>query len=92
MIRGWSMQCGGQSDLTRAHLAGNRDRVAACIAGLGTDRLERVLAWIILDHDALFDELGEPSMGMSEVDALAASAPEEVEFATTTALRRVAQE
>ncbi|MDX3855608.1 hypothetical protein [Streptomyces sp. AK02-01A] len=75
------------ADLTRAYLA--RDRVAACIAGLDIDRLEGVLVWLILDHDALFDELGEPSMGMSEADALAALAPAEVEFATTTALRRV---
>jgi acyl-coenzyme A synthetase/AMP-(fatty) acid ligase len=77
------------NDLTRAYLARDRARVAACIVGLGGDRLERVLIWLSLDHDALFTDLGEPSMGMSEAAALAALAPAEVEFATTTALRRV---
>ncbi|MBT2423421.1 substrate-binding domain-containing protein [Streptomyces sp. ISL-22] len=69
------------ADLTRACLAQDRAQVAACLAGLGTDRVERVLAWLILNHDELFDELREPSMAVREVDAVAALAPLESDFA-----------
>jgi hypothetical protein len=78
------------TDLTRAYLDRDRALVAACLTGLDTARLERVLSWLSLDHDDIFDMLGEPSMGMRTIDALAALAPPEIEFATTTAVRRVA--
>ena len=77
-------------DLTRAYAAGDRSRVATCVTGLDTPRLERVLSWLALEHDEHFDALGEPSMGVREIDTTAALAPPEIEFATTTALRRVA--
>ncbi|WP_381805355.1 hypothetical protein [Streptomyces niveus] len=78
------------TDLTRAYLTEDRAQVAGCLAALGTDRLEQVLAWLVLTHDQHFDTLGESSMGLREIDAVAALAPPEVEFATTTAVRRVA--
>jgi hypothetical protein len=78
------------SDLTRAYLDQDRAQVAACLTGLDTDRLERVLVWLGLDHDRLFDTLGEPSMAVRDIYAVAALAPPEIEFATTTAVRRVA--
>ncbi|MFD7667813.1 hypothetical protein [Streptomyces sp. NPDC059788] len=78
------------SDLTRAYLTQDRARVAGCLAGLDTGRLERVLVWLVLEHDELFDRLGEPSMAVREIDAVAALAPVETELAMTTAVRRVA--
>ncbi|MGW8452459.1 hypothetical protein [Streptomyces niveus] len=75
------------TDLTRAYLSGDRAGIAGCLTGLGTDRLEPVVAWLVLTHDEHFDTLGEPSMGMRAIDAVAALAPPEVEFATTTAVR-----
>ncbi|WP_329558899.1 hypothetical protein OG711_08105 [Streptomyces uncialis] len=48
------------------------------------------MAWLILNHDELFDNLGEPSMSVREIDAMAALAPMETEFATTAAVRRLA--
>ncbi|CAM5307181.1 hypothetical protein [Streptomyces abikoensis] len=78
------------ADLTRAYLDHDRAQVSACLANLDTDRLKHVLAWLILTHDELFDELGEPSMAVREIDAAAALAPMETEFATTAAVRRVA--
>ncbi|MCY0935944.1 hypothetical protein [Streptomyces sp. H34-S4] len=77
------------TDLTRAYLSQNRAQVEACLAGLDTGRLERVLAWLVLDHDEFFDRLGEPSMAVREIDAAAALSPMENEFATTAAVRRV---
>lgn len=77
-------------DLTRAYLAQDRAQVEACLTGLDADRLELVLAWLILNHDELFDRLGEPFMAMREIDAVAALAPLETELAITTAVRRVA--
>ncbi|WP_406186189.1 hypothetical protein [Streptomyces sp. NBC_01006] len=78
------------ADLTRAYLVQDRVQVATCLAGLDTSQLERVLTWLILDHDALFGALGEPSMSVRELDAVAALAPLETELAMTTAVRRVA--
>lgn len=78
------------TDLTRAYLSQNRAHVEACLAGLDTGRMERVLAWLVLDHDELFERLGEPSMAVREIDAVAALSPVENEFATTSAVRRVA--
>ncbi|MFI6850038.1 hypothetical protein OG535_40005 [Kitasatospora sp. NBC_00085] len=78
------------SDLTRAYLVRDRAAVESCLAGLGADRLEWVLAWLVLDHDALFTELGEPSMRVGNLEAVAALAPLEVEFAVTAAVHRVA--
>lgn len=63
------------ADLTRAYLVRNRAQVAACLSGLDANQMERVLAWLILDHDALFDDLGEPSMSVRELDAVVALAP-----------------
>ena len=76
------------TDLTRAYLAQDRARVAACLADLNTDQLNHVLTWLILDYDVLFDGLGKPSMAAGE---LAALAPMETELAATAALRRVAR-
>ncbi|MDT0318529.1 hypothetical protein [Streptomyces millisiae] len=78
------------TDLTRAYLAQNRSLIATCLTGLDAGRLERVLAWLVLDHDELFDTLGGPSMAVRQINGLAALAPLEHEFATTTAIRRVA--
>ncbi|MFF8447733.1 hypothetical protein ACF06Q_08530 [Streptomyces leeuwenhoekii] len=77
-------------DLTRAYLSQDRGQVARCLAGLDITQLERVLAWLILDHDALFDELGEPPMSVRELDRMGAHAPLETELAMMTAVRRVA--
>ncbi|MEV6730684.1 hypothetical protein [Streptomyces sp. NPDC051364] len=63
------------TDLTRAYLSQNRAHVERCLADLDTGRMERVLAWLVLDHDELFDRLGEPSMAVREIDAVAALSP-----------------
>ncbi|WP_405421451.1 hypothetical protein [Streptomyces erythrochromogenes] len=78
------------ADLTRAYLAQNQAQVEACLAGLDTSQLERVLTWLVLDHDDFIDRLGEPLMAVSAIDAVAALSPMENEFATTAAVRRVA--
>ncbi|MEU1129544.1 hypothetical protein ABZ383_06705 [Streptomyces sp. NPDC005900] len=78
------------ADLTRAYLSHDRGQVARCLAGLDIPQLERVLTWLILDHDALFGELGEPSMSVRELDGMGALAPLETELAVMTAVRRVA--
>lgn len=78
------------ADLTRAYLAQDRAVVQECLAGVDTDALDHVLAWLSLDHDALFDDLGEPSMSVREIDALAALAPLDAEIAVTTTVHRVA--
>ena len=78
------------TDLTRAYLARERAVVEGVLAGVDADVLDGVLAWLILDHDDLFEELGEPSMRVRGLDAVAAMAPAEAEFAVTTAVRRVA--
>lgn len=78
------------TDLTRAYLSQNRAHIEGCLADLDFGRMERVLAWLVLDHDELFDRLGEPSMAVREIDAVAALSPMENEFATTSAVRRVA--
>ncbi|MFI2215184.1 hypothetical protein ACH47A_36430, partial [Streptomyces sp. NPDC020141] len=62
------------SDLTRAYLGRDSAQVTGCIAGLDTGRLERVLVWLVLDHDRLFDDLGGPSMSVREIDEAAALA------------------
>jgi hypothetical protein len=77
------------ADLARAYLAQDRAHAAARLMGLDTSRLELVLAWLVLDHDAHFDELGEPSMSVRELDEEAALAPVETELAMMTALRRI---
>ncbi|MFE4664537.1 hypothetical protein ACFRI7_11775 [Streptomyces sp. NPDC056716] len=77
-------------DLKRAYLIPDRVQVAACLAGLDSSRLERVLTWLVLDHDILFCDLGEPSMSVRELDSVAALAPLETELAMMTAVRRVA--
>ncbi|MER7048336.1 hypothetical protein [Streptomyces jumonjinensis] len=77
------------ADLTRAYLAQDRTRIADCLADLDTGQLERVLAWLVLTHDDLFDDLGEPPMTVREIDTAAALAPVETELATTAAVRRV---
>ncbi|MEU6437407.1 hypothetical protein ABZ874_24160 [Streptomyces albidoflavus] len=79
------------ADLTGAYLAGDRQGVVTCTAGVDADGLDHLLAWLIMDHDMIFDDLGEPAMGLPAIDALAALAPAELEFAATTALRRVAR-
>ncbi|MFK8906224.1 hypothetical protein [Streptomyces sp. YS-3] len=78
------------ADLARSYLTQDRARIAACLTGLESDQLERVLAWAAISHDAVFDELGEPSMPLRLIDAVAALAPTETEFAATAAVRRVA--
>ncbi|WP_018569208.1 hypothetical protein [Streptomyces sp. PsTaAH-124] len=78
------------ADLTRAYLAQDRARVAACLVGLDSGLLDRVHDWLILDHDQLFQQLGEPTMTVSRLKATAALAPAEIEFATSTAIHRVA--
>ncbi|MGW7579742.1 hypothetical protein ACWGKU_04890 [Kitasatospora sp. NPDC054768] len=77
-------------DLTRAYLTRNRAQVAACLEGLGTERLELVLALLALSYDDLLGDLGKPPMNVRDLDEVAALAPPESEFATTAAVRRVA--
>ncbi|AWZ08362.1 MULTISPECIES: hypothetical protein [unclassified Streptomyces] len=78
------------TDLTRAYLSQNRLQVEACLSGLDTGRLERVRAWLVLEHDELFDRLGEPTMAVRHLDVVAALSPMENELATSVAVRRVA--
>lgn len=78
------------ADLTRAYLGQDRAGIAACLAGLDVVGQEHLLAWLILNHDAVFDDLGKPDMSVREMDAVAGLAPPGFEFATTTAVRRVA--
>ncbi|WP_075823959.1 hypothetical protein [Streptomyces acidiscabies] len=78
------------ADLTRGYLDQDRAQVASCLGGLEPGRLERVFAWSSLEHDRLFGILGEPSMTVRDIYEVAALAPPEIEFATTTAVRRVA--
>ncbi|MFC8450227.1 hypothetical protein [Kitasatospora sp. NPDC057223] len=78
------------ADLTRAYLARERAVVEGLLAGVDGGVLDGVLAWLVLDHDDLFAELGEPSMPVRGFDAVAALAPAESQFAVTTAVRRVA--
>nr|BFD88369.1 hypothetical protein StreXyl84_77700 [Streptomyces sp. Xyl84] len=78
------------ADLTRAYLAQDRARVADCLTGLDTGLLERIGSWLVLDHDQLFTKLGKPAMSVSRLKAVAALAPAETEFATSTAIHRVA--
>ncbi|AXK36578.1 hypothetical protein DVA86_32390 [Streptomyces armeniacus] len=80
------------ADLTRAYLAQDSAHVAACLTGLDTDQQEHFLMWLVLEHDALFGDLGEPTMGVRRLNELAALAPPETELATTTAFRRIAAE
>lgn len=60
------------------------------LVGLDDARLECVLAWVTVHHDELFEGLEEPSLTVREIETVAALAPVEVEFAVTTAVRRVA--
>ncbi|AZM44426.1 hypothetical protein DMB38_35980 [Streptomyces sp. WAC 06738] len=78
------------ADLTRACLARDTAHIGACLTGLDTGQMKDLLAWLVLDHDALFEDLGEPSMTVGNLNMLAALAPPETEFATTTVVRRVA--
>ncbi|MEU3566860.1 hypothetical protein AB0E96_00290 [Kitasatospora sp. NPDC036755] len=76
-------------DLARAYLTGNRVRVAACLEGLDTERLECVLALLAFSYDDLLGDLG-PFMKVSDLDKVAAVAPLETELATMTAVHRIA--
>ncbi|MFK8907776.1 hypothetical protein [Streptomyces sp. YS-3] len=78
------------ADLTRSYLTQDRARIAVCLIGLESDQLERVLAWAVISHDEVFDQPGEPTMSLRLIDAVAALAPAETEFAATAAVRRVA--
>ncbi|WJV51745.1 hypothetical protein [Streptomyces flavofungini] len=78
------------ADLTQAYLVQDRVQVAVCLEGMDTVRLERVLMWLVLEHDALFDELGEPSMLVRQLDAVGALAPPETELTMMAAVHRVA--
>lgn len=77
-------------DLRVAYLSQDRARVVTYLAGLDDTRLERVLAWMSVHHDEIFEQLGEPSLTVREIETVAALAPAEVELAVTTAVRRVA--
>ncbi|MER5494272.1 hypothetical protein [Streptomyces sp. NPDC002490] len=79
--------------LNRAYLSQDSTRIATCLDEAKRDvhHLEHVVVWCSLQHDDLFAELGEPSMSSRALTVTAALAPPEVEFAVTTALRRVAE-
>jgi hypothetical protein len=77
------------ADLRRAYLAQDRDKVAACLTGLDDSQIERVCGWLILDHDQLFKELGEPPMTVREILAMATLAPLDTEVAVAAAVQRV---
>ncbi|MFB6791742.1 hypothetical protein ACFCWT_34320 [Streptomyces olivaceus] len=76
-------------DLTRAYLAQDRDKVAACLKGLDTSQMEQIFGWLILDHDQWFEELGEPPVTVRELYSMAALAPMETEAAVAAAVQRV---
>ncbi|MEU2721857.1 hypothetical protein [Streptomyces smyrnaeus] len=62
------------ADLTRAYLTQNRARVRHAPPMWTPTGWSAALAWLALDHDALFDDLGEPSMAVRHLDAVAALA------------------
>ncbi|MEW2570228.1 hypothetical protein [Streptomyces sp. NPDC047070] len=76
------------TDLMWAYLAEDRTQVRAGLEGLDSDHLAHTLAWQARDHDWLFDDLGEPSMSVPLLDAVAALAPVDCEFMMTTAVRK----
>jgi hypothetical protein len=75
------------TDLTRAYLTEDRAGVEACLQGLDALQMEHLLAWQVLEHDMLFGDLGEPSMSVPVLDAVAAVAPADCEFVMTMAVR-----
>ncbi|MFI9833795.1 hypothetical protein ACIHIX_39620 [Streptomyces sp. NPDC051913] len=75
------------TDLTRAYLDQDRVRVGACLDGLDSVQVEHLLVWQVLEHDMLFDDLGEPSMSVRVLDEVSALAPVDCEFVMTTAVR-----
>lgn len=78
------------TDLTWAYLTEDQTQVRASLEGLDSDQLAHTLAWQSLDHDMLFDDLGDPSMSVPLLDAVAALAPLDCEFMMTTAVRKAA--
>ncbi|MFJ3673729.1 hypothetical protein ACIPSE_45530 [Streptomyces sp. NPDC090106] len=76
------------TDLLQAYLSEDPVRVLAGLEGLNVEQLTHTLGWQIVDHDILFEDLGEPSMSASLLDQVAALAPLECEFMMTTAVRR----
>ncbi|MFX4293580.1 hypothetical protein [Streptomyces bohaiensis] len=79
-------------DLLRPYLGRDRAGVAATVRGLSGDQEQHLLAWLVLDRDALAEELGMPAMELAQADAVASLAPAEAELAVTTVLRRVTRE
>ncbi|MFF7764278.1 hypothetical protein [Streptomyces griseorubiginosus] len=78
------------TDLLWAYLAEDQTRVRAGLEGLDREQLAHTLGWQALDHDMLFADLGEPSMSVPLLDAVAALAPVECEFMMMTAVRGAA--
>ncbi|MFJ3674044.1 hypothetical protein ACIPSE_47175 [Streptomyces sp. NPDC090106] len=76
------------TDLLWAYLTEDRDRVRSGLEGLGRDQLAHTLGWQVLDHDMVFEDLGEPSMSVAVLDQVAALAPLECELTMTTAVRK----
>ncbi|MBD0670014.1 hypothetical protein [Streptomyces sp. CBMA156] len=80
-------------DLTRAYLTRDRAQVATRLDGLDEERRGFVLAllgyYYYYYHD-LLGELGEPPMNVTDLHTVAAVAPVDTEFETTTAVRRIA--
>ncbi len=77
-------------DLTRGYLTRDAAQVATCLDGLDAERLRLVLTLLGLYYDDLLGELGEPPMKVSDLNTVGALGPAEIEFATTTAVRRIA--
>ncbi|MYS40165.1 hypothetical protein GTY23_02640 [Streptomyces sp. SID5998] len=77
------------ADLKRAYLTQDRGKVAACLKGLDTSQMELVCGWLVLDHDQQFEDLGEPSMTVREIYAMATLAPLDTEVAVAAAVQRV---
>lgn len=76
-------------DLTRAYAVGDSEAVARHLAGLDTAMLELVFSWLVLRYDDAL-ELMDSTMEVRQINAVAALAPPEHEFAVTTATRRIA--
>ncbi|MEU8138199.1 hypothetical protein [Streptodolium elevatio] len=77
-------------NLLRAYVTRDQAAVHRALEGLDRQRLEQVLAVLIVGHDVNFDELGEPSHSVKALRATAALAPIDAELAVTTAVDRVA--
>lgn len=77
-------------DLLKGYVTRDQAEIHNALERLDKQRLEQVLAVLIVGHDVNFDELGEPSHSVKALRATAALAPLDAELAVMTAVDRVA--